>query len=284
MNTLIDGAALAKDVRARLHERVRQLPRRPGLAVIVVGNNPASAVYVRNKIRACEDVGLLSELIALPADIGEPALLEQIDRLNARADIDGILVQLPLPAHLPVQSTIDQVAAAKDVDGLHTHNLGALLTGLPAVTPCTPAAVMALLDAIDCPIRGREAVVIGASNVVGKPLALLLLQRGATVTICNSKTSDLAAQTRRGDIVIAAAGRPGLVTGPMLKPGAVVIDVGINRLPDGKLAGDVDFASACAAASRITPVPGGVGPMTVAMLVANTVAAAERTLGIAPQP
>ncbi len=284
MDALIDGVAQAKAVRARLHERVTQLPRRPGLAVIVVGKNPASAVYVRNKIRACEEVGLLSEQIALPADVSEAALLAQIDRLNARTDIDGILVQLPLPPHIPVQSTIDRVAAAKDVDGLHTHNLGALLTGLPAVIPCTPAAVMALLDAIDCPVRGREVVVVGASNVVGKPVALLLLQRGATVTVCNSKTVDLAACTRRADIVVAAAGRPGLVTGAMLKPGAVVIDVGINRLPDGKLAGDVDFASACPVAAHITPVPGGVGPMTVAMLVANTVAAAERTLGITPQP
>ncbi len=284
MNTLIDGAGLARALRTRLHEQVARLPRRPGLAVIVVGDNPASAVYVRNKIRACEEVGLMSEKIALPADISEQALLAQIDQLNARADIDGILVQLPLPAHIPVQSTIDHVAVAKDVDGLHTHNLGALLTGSPAVVPCTPAAVLALLDAIECPIRGREAVVIGASNVVGKPVALLLLQRGATVTVCNSKTTDLAAAARRADIVIAAAGRPGLITGAMLKPGSVVIDVGINRLADGKLAGDVDFASACTVAGRITPVPGGVGPMTVAMLVANTVAAAERTLGLPAIP
>ena len=284
MNTLIDGAGLARALRTRLHEQVARLPRRPGLAVIVVGDNPASAVYVRNKIRACEEVGLMSEKIALPADISEQALLAQIDQLNARADIDGILVQLPLPAHIPVQSTIDHVAVAKDVDGLHTHNLGALLTGSPAVVPCTPAAVLALLDAIECPIRGREAVVIGASNVVGKPVALLLLQRGATVTVCNSKTTDLAAAARRADIVIAAAGRPGLITGAMLKPGSVVIDVGINRLADGKLAGDVDFASACTVAGRITPVPGGVGPMTVAMLVANTGAAAERTLGLPASP
>jgi methylenetetrahydrofolate dehydrogenase (NADP+)/methenyltetrahydrofolate cyclohydrolase len=280
MNELIDGTALARTVRAQLATRVAGLPRRPGLAVVVVGDNPASAVYVRNKIRACDEVGILSERVALPADVTEAELLAQIDRLNARADIDGILVQLPLPAHLPVQSTIDRVAATKDVDGLHTHNLGALLTGLPAIVPCTPAAVLALLDSVGCELRGREVVVVGASNVVGKPAALLLLQRGATVTLCNSKTRDLASATRRADVVVAAVGRPGLITGDMVKPGAVVIDVGINRLPDGRLAGDVDTASVRPVASHITPVPGGVGPMTVAMLVSNTVASAERTLGI----
>ena len=278
MNNLIDGSALAASIRAQLRVRVTALARPPGLAVIVVGDNPASAVYVRNKIRACAEVGVMSERVALPADISQSALHEYIAELNQRSDIDGILVQMPLPALIDARLAIDRVAPHKDVDGLHSANLGALLSGRPQFVACTAAGVIALIESTGRTIRGQVATVVGASAVVGKPAALLLLSRGATVTLCNSSTRDLAAHTRAADILVVAVGRPGLISADMVKPGAIVIDVGINRLADGRLAGDVDFASVAALAGMITPVPGGVGPMTVAMLVANTVTAAEQSI------
>ena len=278
MNNLIDGSALAASIRAQLRVRVTALARPPGLAVIVVGDNPASAVYVRNKIRACAEVGVMSERVALPADISQSALHEYIDELNQRSDIDGILVQMPLPALIDARLAIDRVAPHKDVDGLHSANLGALLSGRPQFVACTAAGVIALIESTGRTIRGQVATVVGASAVVGKPAALLLLSRGATVTLCNSSTRDLAAHTRAADSLVVAVGRPGLISADMVKPGAIVIDVGINRLADGRLAGDVDFASVAALAGMITPVPGGVGPMTVAMLVANTVTAAEQSI------
>lgn len=272
---LIDGTALSRRMREQLRQRVAGLSVRPGLAVILVGDDPASQVYVRNKTRACEEVGLHSELITLPASTPEAALLARIAALNEDPRIHGILVQLPLPKHVAPQKVLETIAPAKDVDGFSPHNVGALVTGHPTFAPCTPAGVMALLEEAGCNPWGRHAVVVGASNIVGKPVAMLLLQKGATVTICNSKTPDLGAMTRQADILVVAIGRPRMITRDMVKPGAVVIDVGINRLPDGKLAGDVDFAGVQGVAGAITPVPGGVGPMTVTMLVANTVAAAE---------
>ena len=258
MNNLIDGSALAASIRAQLRVRVTALARPPGLAVIVVGDNPASAVYVRNKIRACAEVGVMSERVALPANISQSALHEYIDELNQRSDIDGILVQMPLPALIDARLAIDRVAPHKDVDGLHSANLGALLSGRPQFVACTAAGVIALIESTGRTIRGQVATVVGASAVVGKPAALLLLSRGATVTLCNSSTRDLAAHTRAADILVVAVGRPGLISADMVKPGAIVIDVGINRLADGRLAGDVDFASVAALAGMITPVPGGL--------------------------
>lgn len=276
MSILLDGAGLARELRRKLAARVPHLDRRPGLTVVLVGSDAASKVYVRNKIRACEEVGVDSQLVELPASISELDLEREITRLNAQRNVHGILVQLPLPKHLAVQKIMDAIAPSKDVDGLHTHNLGALLSGHPEIMPCTAAAVMELVAASGVDPRGRHAVVVGASNVVGKPTALLLLRRGATVTLCNSKTVDLAAHTRQADILVAAVGRPKLISAAMVKPGAVVIDVGINRLPEGGIVGDVDFAGVSQIASHISPVPGGVGPLTVTMVVANTVAAAER--------
>jgi methylenetetrahydrofolate dehydrogenase (NADP+)/methenyltetrahydrofolate cyclohydrolase len=278
MSTLLDGTALAREVRQQLTRRVAALPGTPGLAVLVVAGNAASQVYVRNKIRACEEVGVHSQLFELPAATSELELRHHIERMNAQPEIHGILVQLPLPKHIAAQNAIDAIDPRKDVDGLHSHNLGALLAGHPQILPCTAAGVMALVKASGTEPWGLNAVVVGASNVVGKPTALLLLQSGATVTLCNSKTRDLAAATRQADILVAAVGKANLVTASMVKPGAVVIDVGINRTPDGRLAGDVDYKGVAAIASHITPVPGGVGPMTVAMLVSNTVAAAERAM------
>jgi methylenetetrahydrofolate dehydrogenase (NADP+)/methenyltetrahydrofolate cyclohydrolase len=243
---------------------------------VLVGDNPASAVYVRNKIRACAEVGVHAEVHELSADCGEAVLLEKVDTLNRSHAIHGILVQLPLPRDIDARRVLQSVALAKDVDGFNWSNLGAIVDGHPQLVPCTPLGVMKMLDQADVLIEGSRAVVIGRSSVVGKPLALLLIARGATVTVCNSKTPDLASYTRAADILVAAAGRPKLITGDMVKPGAVVIDVGINRLPNGKLAGDVDYDSVRLKARAISPVPGGVGRMTVAMLVANTVLAAER--------
>ena len=282
MNTTpIDGLAhsnqLRTDLARRVATRIASGGSRPALAVILVGDNPASKVYIRNKTRACDVAGLHSELIELPADTTENDLLTAIAQLNQRADIHGILVQLPLPAHIAAQKIIEAIAPNKDVDGFHIANAGALMTGQPQFVPCTPAGVMALLSLEGVTPWGKHAVVVGASNIVGKPMAMLLLQKGATVTICNSKTPDLAAMTRQADILVVAIGRANLVTGDMVKPGAVVIDVGINRLANGKLAGDCDYASLQGIAAKVTPVPGGVGPMTVTMLVANTIAAAERT-------
>jgi methylenetetrahydrofolate dehydrogenase (NADP+)/methenyltetrahydrofolate cyclohydrolase len=275
---VIDGAAIARALRDGIAGRVAALARRgvrPGLGVVQVGEDPASKVYVRNKIRACAEVGLRSEHITLPEDATESLLLERVRFLNSDAQVHGILVQLPLPRGFSVERVIEVIAPAKDVDGFHPCNLGLLVAGRPGFVPCTPLGVMKLLDHGDIVIDGRHAVVIGRSNIVGKPMALLLLQRNATVTICNSRTPDLGAVTRQADILVAAAGRPGLVTGGMVKRGAVVIDVGINRLPDGRLVGDVDFPSVLEVASRISPVPGGVGPMTIAMLLENTLRAAE---------
>lgn len=278
---LIDGKALAVQVREAVAERVRSLAQAgvtPGLAVVLVGDDPASAVYVRNKAAACEAVGMLSRTVRLPASAAQDELLTLIDALNEDPAIHGILVQLPLPEHIDAGKVISAIHADKDVDGFHVVNAGLLFTGRPRFLPCTPYGIMRMLESENVPLRGAEAVVVGASNIVGKPMALLLLAAGATVTLCNSKTKDLAAHTRRADILVVATGRTGMVTGAMIKPGAIVIDVGINRLANGKLAGDVDFDSAVQVAGAITPVPGGVGPMTIAMLLKNTLEAAERTL------
>ncbi|MGE0798511.1 MAG: bifunctional methylenetetrahydrofolate dehydrogenase/methenyltetrahydrofolate cyclohydrolase FolD [Lautropia sp.] len=278
---LIDGAAIAAAIRSRVAELAAHCAaagRPPGLAVILVGDSPASQVYVRNKVRACEAAGFHSVNDTLPADTREPVLLARIAELNADPAIDGILVQLPLPPQIDSRKVIEAIDPAKDVDGFHLINAGALATGAPRLVPCTPLGVMKLIEHTGVGLRGAEAVVVGASNLVGKPLMHLLVQAGATVTLCNSKTRDLAAQTRRAEVLVVAVGKPGIVTGAMVRPGAVVIDVGINRLPDGKLAGDVDFASARETAGWITPVPGGVGPMTIAMLLQNTVDAARRRL------
>ncbi|MFM1806291.1 MAG: bifunctional methylenetetrahydrofolate dehydrogenase/methenyltetrahydrofolate cyclohydrolase FolD [Pseudomonadota bacterium] len=277
---IIDGNALAKKIRIEIATRTASLFAKgiqPGLAVLLVGEDPASQVYVRNKVKACEDVGMHSILERHPADLSEEKLLKRIDELNQDKSIHGILVQLPLPKHIDSHRVIESIAPEKDVDGFHVANAGALMIGAPLFRPCTPYGCMKMLESIDYPIRGARAVVIGASNIVGKPMAMLLLQAGATVTICNSKTRDLSAHTKEADILVVATGKPKMITAEMVKPGAVVIDVGINRLPDGKLCGDVDFESVQAVASAITPVPGGVGPMTITMLLLNTLEAAERT-------
>jgi methylenetetrahydrofolate dehydrogenase (NADP+)/methenyltetrahydrofolate cyclohydrolase len=277
--TLIDGVAVSKALRAEWKQRVALLKEKgvtPGLAVILVGDNPASQVYVRNKVKACGEVGLHSELHQFPATVSEQAVLEKIAALNRDPAIHGILVQLPLPAHIDNNKVLEAISADKDADGFHLCNLGGLVTGGTAFPPCTPYGVMALLDYYDIPIEGQNAVVVGRSNIVGKPMALMLLGRSATVSICTSRTRDLKQYTSMADILVVATGKPRMVHGSIIKPGAVVIDVGINRLPDGKLVGDVDFDSAKQVASFITPVPGGVGPMTITMLLANTVQAAER--------
>ncbi|MDR2261665.1 MAG: bifunctional methylenetetrahydrofolate dehydrogenase/methenyltetrahydrofolate cyclohydrolase FolD [Azoarcus sp.] len=282
---LIDGKTLAEELRATFKTRVAALAargHRPGLAVILVGEDPASQVYVRNKVAACETAGLHSQKLVYPANAGQAAVLAKIAELNADPDIHGILVQLPLPRHFDEKAVLEAIAPAKDVDGFHAENAGALAQGAPRFIPCTPYGVMKMLEANGIDPAGREAVVIGRSNIVGKPMALLLINAGATVTVCHSRTRDLAAHTRRADILIAAVGKPRFVTAAMVKPGAVVIDVGINRLPPeegGKLCGDVDFNAVKDVASLITPVPGGVGPMTITMLLANTIEAAEREAG-----
>jgi len=276
---IIDGNAIARELRAGLIRRVAALAAigvRPGLAVLQVGTHPASKIYVRNKMKACGEVGLYSEHIELPADADESTLLGRIEALNHDSRVHGILVQLPLPAGLSADRLVDALAPAKDVDGFHPINMGLLAAGRPRFVPCTPLGVMKLIEHEEIGVQGRHAVVVGRSNIVGKPMALLLLQKGATVTICNSRTPDLGAMTVQADVLVVAAGRPKLVTAGMVKPGAVVIDVGINRLADGKLTGDVDFQSVLGTASRITPVPGGVGPMTIAMLLENTVMSAEQ--------
>ena len=276
---LIDGNQLSQQIRSTVKQRAAALTsqgKQPGLAVILVGENPASQVYVRNKVKACEDCGIYSILEKQPADFSQADLLARIAALNADPKINGILVQLPLPAHIDTHKVLEAIALEKDVDGFHVNNAGLLMTGQPLFRPCTPYGVMKMLEAIDCPIRGANAVIIGASNIVGKPQAMLLLQAGATVTICNSKTRDLAAHTRNADIVVVATGKRNLLTADMVKPGAVVIDVGMNRDDNGKLCGDVDFAGVKEVAGYITPVPGGVGPMTITMLLVNTIEAAER--------
>jgi len=275
---LIDGAALARKLREELRSRAAALAARsrtPGLAVIIVGADPASQVYVRNKVRACADAGIRSTHVELPEATGEAELLRHVERLNRDPAVHGILVQLPLPKLISPENVIRAIDPAKDVDGFHPLNAGLLATGHPSLVPCTPAGVMAMLESAEVNPWGRHAVVVGASNIVGKPVAHLLLRKGATVTICNSKTPDLAAHLRSADIVVAAVGKPRLITGAMVKAGAVVIDVGINRLPDGKLAGDCDLYSMLGKVAAISPVPGGVGPMTITMLLANTLQAAE---------
>ncbi|QWD84226.1 bifunctional methylenetetrahydrofolate dehydrogenase/methenyltetrahydrofolate cyclohydrolase FolD [Polynucleobacter sp. MWH-P3-07-1] len=276
---LLDGNLLSKKLRAEIAARAAILTAkgvRPGLAVIVIGDNPASQVYVRNKVKACEDVGFHSVLERYSAELGEEELLARIATLNADPAIHGILVQLPLPEHIAAERVLEAIAPEKDVDGFHVANAGALMVGKPEFKPCTPYGCMKILESIDYPIRGARAVIVGASNIVGKPMAMLLLQAGATVTICNSKTRDLAHHTKDADILVVATGKPHMVSGDMIKTGAVVIDVGINRLPDGKLCGDVDFDTAKYVAGWITPVPGGVGPMTITMLLMNTLEAAEK--------
>jgi len=283
--TIIDGVAISKVIRAEWKQRVALLKKRgitPGLAVILVGDNPASRLYVRNKVKACGEMGLHSELHQFPADASEQAVLARIAELNGDPEIHGILVQLPLPPQIDNTSVLEAISVDKDADGFHLYNLGALVTGGTVFPPCTPYGVMALLDHYRIPIEGCNAVVIGRSNIVGKPMALMLLARSATVSICTSKTRDLRQYTSIADILVVATGKPKMVTGDMIKPGSVVIDVGINRTPDGKLTGDVDFDSAKEKASYITPVPGGVGPMTITMLLANTVQAAERSAAKSP--
>ena len=278
---LIDGKSLAASLRAAQKSAVESLAARgvrPGLAAILAGNDPASRVYVRNKARACEETGVRSEVHEFPENVSESALLERLALLNADRRVHGILVQLPLPAHLDTARILAAVSPDKDVDGFHAVNLGALLQGRPGFVPGTPAGVMRLLEHAGVPLAGKQATIVGRSTIVGKPLALLLLQKDATVTICHSRTRDLAAVTVQADILVAAVGRAKLITAEMVKPGACVIDVGINRMADGKLAGDVDFAAVKEVAGSITPVPGGVGPMTVAMLIANTVRAAELSI------
>lgn len=276
---IISGTALAQSVREQVAEDVKALQAKgihPGLTVVLIGEDPASQVYVRNKALACEKAGINSDVIRLPASTTQDELLALIEKLNQDDGVDGILVQLPLPSHLDEHLVIESISPAKDVDCFHISNAGLLMTGQPLFRPCTPYGVMKMLESEHVALRGAEAVIVGASNIVGKPMAMMLLAAGATVTLCNSKTRDLAAHTRRADVLVVAVGRPNMIKGDMIKPGAVVIDVGINRLDDGKLAGDVEFASASQVASAITPVPGGVGPMTIAMLLVNTLEAAER--------
>ena len=280
--TLLDGAATAQQVYARIKERIRSLRShgvQPGLAALLIGDNPASRIYVRNKAHVCSEVGVYSEVHRLAAHCAEEEVLAAVQRLNAETGIHGILIQLPLPPQLRSERLLQAIAPAKDVDGFSWLNLGAMVAGHTLLAPCTPLGVMTMLDHAGVVIEGRSAVVVGRSAIVGKPLALMLIARGATVSVCSSKTPDLRRYTSMADILAVAVGKPGLIDGSMIKPGAVVIDVGINLVPGGKLVGDVDFASASRVASRITPVPGGVGPMTVAMLIANTVTAAERITG-----
>ena len=279
---IIDGKALAAQIRTEVTQRVAAIKAQgvtPGLAVILVGDNPASQVYVRNKVKACSDCGMHSVLEKYDATMSEAALLERVHALNADPAIHGILVQLPLPAHIDAQKVIETISPAKDVDGFHIASAGALMTGMPGFWPCTPYGCMKMLESIGYKLRGKHAVVIGRSNIVGKPMALMLLAQDATVTICHSRTPDLAAITRQADVIVAAVGKRNVLTADMVKPGTVVLDVGMNRNDEGQLCGDVDFDGVKNVASHITPVPGGVGPMTITMLLVNTLQAAERTAG-----
>ena len=272
--TIIDGKALAAKCKEEIREKVGALKRRPGLAVIIVGDNPASRIYVNHKKKDCAECGIYSEEYALLANASQAELLELIGALNAREDIDGILVQLPLPPQFDEKTVLDAIAPDKDVDCFHPYNVGKLMIGEPRFLPCTPAGVMRMLQEYGVDPKGKHAVVVGRSNIVGKPQAMLLLQRHATVTICHSRTPDLGVFTRQADILVAAVGKRDLITAGMVKEGAVVIDVAMNRKEDGKLCGDVDFAPVAEKASHITPVPGGVGPMTRVMLLENTLTAA----------
>lgn len=276
---IIDGKLIAREVRSALKTRAEKLSERgvrPGLAVIIVGDDPASNIYVNNKVKACQKVCIHSEVHRFPGDVGQDEVLQCIKDLNENSLIHGILVQLPLPKQFDSNKVTTSIAIEKDVDSFHLYNVGALVTGNAVFLPCTPFGVLVMLDKYGVQIEGQQAVIVGRSNIVGKPMSLMLLERGATVTICTSKTKDLAAHTRNADILVVATGRPGLITADMVKPGATIIDVGINRLPNGKLAGDVDFESVKEVAGYITPVPGGVGPMTITMLLSNTIEAAER--------
>jgi methylenetetrahydrofolate dehydrogenase (NADP+)/methenyltetrahydrofolate cyclohydrolase len=289
---VIDGKLVAASIRQECRERVENLKKRtgvtPGLAVVLVGNNPASAIYVANKVRACGEVGIQSFRKELPATIETAALVAEIDALSRDPAIHGILVQLPLPAHIDMRRVLSSIAAEKDVDGFHLYNVGGLVVGNTVFPPCTPYGVVRMLEFEKIPVEGRNVVVVGAINIVGKPMALMLMQREATVSICHAKTTDLAQYTILADILVVAAGKPNLILPQMVKTGAVVIDVGINRLPNGKIAGDVDFEGVRQKASYITPVPGGVGPMTVTMLLVNTVTSAEHAVGLSktgiPEP
>lgn len=281
---LIDGNALSRQLREEVAQRVTALKARgitPGLAVVLVGDNPASQVYVRNKVKACHDTGMHSVLEQYPATLTEAELLARVEALNGDPSIHGILVQLPLPAHIDAQKVIEAIAPAKDVDGFHVASAGALMTGMPGFWPCTPYGCMKMLESIRYDLRGKHAVVIGRSNIVGKPMALMLLGQDATVTICHSRTADLKAQTLQADVIVAAVGRRNVLTADMVKPGAVVLDVGMNRNDEGKLCGDVDFDGVKEVAGWITPVPGGVGPMTITMLMVNTLESAERVAATA---
>jgi methylenetetrahydrofolate dehydrogenase (NADP+)/methenyltetrahydrofolate cyclohydrolase len=280
---LIDGKAIAASLRQEIATRVKQRVARgrppPGLAVVLVGNSPASEIYVRNKRRACEEVGFLSRAYDLGLETTQQELLDLIDTLNLDEEIDGILVQLPLPAHIDPETVLERIRADKDVDGFHPYNVGRLALRMPLLRPCTPYGVMTLLKHIGEPFYGREAVVVGASNIVGRPMSLELLLAGCTVTTCHRFTRELEFHVGRADILVVATGKPGLIPGAWVKPGATVIDVGINRLEDGSITGDMDFTSARERAAWITPVPGGVGPMTVATLLENTLYAAEKLHG-----
>ena len=276
---LIDGNALSRQLRSDVARRAAALRARgiiAGLAVVLVGDNPASQVYVRNKVKACEDNGLHSVLERYPLTLTEAQLLARIDALNRDPAIHGILVQLPLPPHIDAQKVIEAISPAKDVDGFHVASAGALMVGQPGFWPCTPYGCMKMLESIGYDLRGKHAVVVGRSNIVGKPMALMLLQKNATVTICHSATQNVKAMTLQADVIVAAVGKEKVLTADMVKPGAVVIDVGMNRNADGKLCGDVDFEAVKEVAGYITPVPGGVGPMTITMLLVNTLEAAER--------
>jgi methylenetetrahydrofolate dehydrogenase (NADP+) / methenyltetrahydrofolate cyclohydrolase len=279
--TILDGNALSAHLRTELASRVAALTARgvqPCLAVILVGEDPASAVYVRNKVAGCEKTGMRSIKDVYAPDVDPAVVFARIAELNADPAVHGILVQLPLPKHFDSEAVLEAIAPEKDVDGFHAENIGALMQGNPRFIPCTPYGVMKMLEAGHVPLKGAEAVIVGRSNIVGKPMAMLLLAQSCTVTVCHSQSKDLAFHTKRADILVAAVGRAKMITGDMIKPGATVIDVGINRLPDGKLCGDVDFESAKEVAGLITPVPGGVGPMTITMLLTNTLESAERTL------
>ena len=276
--TRLDGAAVAQEVYSQLRQRVQALAAigvRPGLAAIQLGNHAASTIYIRRKVNACAEIGVYSEVHQLESDCTESALIATIEKLNHHRGIHGILLQLPLPQYFDAGRIMQSIAVEKDVDGFNWQNLGAMVAGRPRFTPCTPTGIIALLDRYDVRMEGRNAVVVGRSTEVGKPMALMLIARSATVSVCHSKTRDLRQFTSIADILVVAAGRPSLVTADMIKPGAVVVDVGINRLPDGRMCGDVDYAGASGVAALLSPVPGGVGPMTVAMVIANTVSAAE---------
>lgn len=276
---IIDGKKIAESVRAEWKlraEKLTQLGTKPGLAVIIVGDNAASGIYVKNKVKACSDVGIYSEVHSFPENAQQNEVLHCIQALNENPHIHGILVQLPLPPQFENNRVITSIAVEKDVDGFHFYNVGALVTGNTVFSPCTPYGVMVMLEKNHIPVEGQHAVVVGRSNIVGKPMALMLLEQGATVTICTSKTRDLPQFTKNADILVVATGKPRMITAEMVKPGAVVIDVGINRLPDGKLCGDVDYDTVKDVAGYLTPVPGGVGPMTITMLLCNTILAAER--------